>query len=329
MKITCIIPTTGARGCLRQVLQRIEAQDFPSGEFEVIVVGNLPSESLRRSVMAFRDRIKILRLIFSGRIGVNHARNCGMEVARGEVILFLDDDCVPVQKNYFSQLWRLHEENPSATAVGGFYHSAEGAGGLEKAYVEISRTWLEGSQYEKGKSFSLLGGNVSYRREQLGTLHRFDPRIRFGGAETEFHARLSRGGHEFILSELIPVTHHASLGWRDFFRRAFLQGYRWAELRESGLAPMFKVSSKKENLRRGFYQNAFQYFFQLGSDWSRICLYEDTFFWRLRELFVLRVQRGLELLRASAGLREFCHLSLFLAQERRQNKLEELRREAR
>jgi GT2 family glycosyltransferase len=244
--------------------------------------------------------------------------------AIGDFLVFLDDDCVPKHDNYFSKLIEIHEQNPHATAVGGFYLAAENAGMLTNAYIEISRSWLEGSMYREGNSFNLLGGNVSYRKENLGTIYRFNSHIRFGGAETEFHSRLVKAGHEFVLSNDIPVIHYASLSFMGFVYRAYMQGYRWLEIKEAGMAPSFRVSPKKSRPMNRPLKLIFSFFFRLGEDWARIKLYEDTFIRQCFELIRLRFMRTVEILRSSKMLREFCHFSLYLAQERRRLRLKKI-----
>ena len=119
--ITVAIPTLGDRPGLEDLLAALARQDFPESEREILIVGNLESPRLRRIVERWRPRIDGLRLEFTGVLGVNAARNLALDLARGELVVFFDDDCVPASAAFLAEVARLHREHPEAWAIGGFY----------------------------------------------------------------------------------------------------------------------------------------------------------------------------------------------------------------
>lgn len=86
MNISVVVPTRGAgpglERCLRSVLAQRRAAD------EILVVDNGPG-SLDAGALP-----QGVRLAREPRRGVEHARNRGLREARGEIVAFLDDDCL-------------------------------------------------------------------------------------------------------------------------------------------------------------------------------------------------------------------------------------------
>ena len=85
--ISYIIPTIG-RASLQLAVKSVLEQDFPQGEFEVIVVNDsgspLPKEDWQTS--------PYVRIIDTHKSERSFARNSGASVAQGTYIAFLDDD---------------------------------------------------------------------------------------------------------------------------------------------------------------------------------------------------------------------------------------------
>src|SRR3989338_6916981 len=67
--------------------------------FELIVVDNNSTDATREVVERFRPQYKTeVKYIFEPKQGVSHARNHGIQNARGEYLVFTDDDCLPDTK---------------------------------------------------------------------------------------------------------------------------------------------------------------------------------------------------------------------------------------
>ncbi|MBX7123275.1 MAG: glycosyltransferase [Opitutaceae bacterium] len=90
-EVTVVIPTYGTGTCLNSVLRGLAAQDHR--DFEVIVVDNNPRQQWNPSLPG---RHLSTSVVHEPRNGLQHARNAGVENARGLYVAFLDDDGVPL-----------------------------------------------------------------------------------------------------------------------------------------------------------------------------------------------------------------------------------------
>jgi glycosyltransferase involved in cell wall biosynthesis len=89
-----VIPTRNRPAQLKACLESISRLDYPADRFEVIVVDDGSQTSLERVVSPFREQIDLT--LFSQRnSGPGIARNHGAGKARGRLLAFTDDDCMP------------------------------------------------------------------------------------------------------------------------------------------------------------------------------------------------------------------------------------------
>lgn len=77
---------------LRETLECLTRQDYPSDLWEVLVVDNNSTDETRSVVDAFSRAPKPPRYFLEKNQGSSHARNRGIAEARGEIVVFTDDD---------------------------------------------------------------------------------------------------------------------------------------------------------------------------------------------------------------------------------------------
>lgn len=96
MDATIIVCTYNRAESLRDTLRALKAQQALAGRaWEVIVVDNNSKDHTRQVVEEFRHEWPLLRYEFESKQGLSHARNHGIAAARGEILLFTDDDVLP------------------------------------------------------------------------------------------------------------------------------------------------------------------------------------------------------------------------------------------
>src|SRR5579859_4726389 len=93
--ISVVVPTFNRKSSLYRLLAAIERQTYPAASFEVVIVDDGSTDGTRELLRGLRLPFE-LRLIEQAHAGPAAARNLGVANARAELIVFLDDDVVPI-----------------------------------------------------------------------------------------------------------------------------------------------------------------------------------------------------------------------------------------
>jgi len=119
LKIGCVINFYGRLDLLGGILQSLVAQDYPRDLFEVVLIEDQGGTDAGRDFC--NDFASSLNLIYCpldknfGHMG--YSRNFGLAQARGEYVLFLDDDTVLLQPDFLSGVEQAFSANPVADAL--------------------------------------------------------------------------------------------------------------------------------------------------------------------------------------------------------------------
>ena len=224
LDLSVIIPTHNRHSLLLELIDSFSRCENSDLKFEIIVVSNLKDsfvESITSHPMTQGLEIKTFT---SGCLGVNKARNMGLQKSRGFVSFFMDDDCQIIDPRCFSKILHWHKAYPRALAIGGIYKPDPEASAIDIAYNLLARAWQSPSVYKDHESSRLVGGCVSYKTGDIlkcGEL--FDENIHFGGTESEFHRRLNRRGFQTLFFENLYVQHKTRLNTFGLIRRAYFQ----------------------------------------------------------------------------------------------------------
>src|SRR5512139_2803936 len=90
--LTVVIPTRNRSALLDRALASLVCQTLPQDHFEVIVVDNGSTDSTRSVCDAFAPRFVSFRYQYDARPGLHIGRNLGLKHARGEILVYGDDD---------------------------------------------------------------------------------------------------------------------------------------------------------------------------------------------------------------------------------------------
>src|SRR5262245_29994579 len=97
MRVSVVVPTCRRPDLLDRCLSALVVQELDPGDWEIVVADDARLESTRRQVERWAGQFAtpILYVRPSGARGPAAARNAGWRAARGAVVAFTDDDCVP------------------------------------------------------------------------------------------------------------------------------------------------------------------------------------------------------------------------------------------
>ncbi|HIH15848.1 MAG TPA: glycosyltransferase family 2 protein, partial [Candidatus Diapherotrites archaeon] len=119
LQASVIIPVYNGAETIAACIDSALKQDFKS-RYEVIVVDDGSTDQTGEIVEGFGRKVK---LISQKNRGPAAARNAGARAAKGEFIVFMDDDC-QADKNWLAEmLWPF--ESPEVVGVQGRYKNRQ------------------------------------------------------------------------------------------------------------------------------------------------------------------------------------------------------------
>jgi GT2 family glycosyltransferase len=215
--VSVVVCTHNGQATLDECLGRLQSLTYP--DYEVIVVND--GSSAACSTIA---RTHGVTLIETEHRGLGHARNKGIEAARGEIVAFLDDDAYP-DSDWLHYVAALLRANGHAGVGGpnippeddGFVAECVAAAPGGPIHVLVSDREAE----------HVPGCNMAFRKDVLEEVGCFDECFRVAGDDVDLCWRLQKAGRTLGFSAGAVVMHRR----RDSIRRYLRQqlGYGKAE----------------------------------------------------------------------------------------------------
>jgi glycosyltransferase involved in cell wall biosynthesis len=226
IKVTVAIPTYNRADFLRQALAGIVTQQFPREHFEVLVIDNNSTDHTRAVVHEFAGGHPAPRFVQERKQGLDYARNRAIDEARGEIILFGDDDIL-VRPDWIAQMAvaLLADRGRHIGAVGG-----EVIPVFPHGLPDWVREWHSPLAFRVDAGpleprHSPMGANLAFPKwvfEQVGKFHTKLDRAAgnyFSGGDAEMIRRVRAAGFEVWFNPAASVQHQMPAS-RTTFRYA-------------------------------------------------------------------------------------------------------------
>jgi hypothetical protein len=201
--LSVIVPAHDGAGTLAESLSALRASDLPRDRWELILVDDASSDRTAEIGRRGADRVVS---IHAGPRGPAHARNRGAQVARGEVLAFVDAD-VCVHPSALRRLLDVLAEAPDVVAVFGAYDTEPRAPGLVSQYRNLVHHYVHATQ--PGDADTFWAGLGAVRRDEFLGIGGFDeeryPRPQIEDIELGY--RLRAMGFRIVLDPSIQGTH--------------------------------------------------------------------------------------------------------------------------
>lgn len=166
--------------------------NFHSAQTELIIVEDVSELDGKSKPETIKEADQYVAIDLHG-AGFGLIRQTAVDMANAEIIIFIDDDCLPCSERWLSDLLRPFSDR-DVVAVGGGILPQEGnaiakaialiglpAGGLPRLIV---------ASEELQASDLLSTGNLALRRSAVLDVGGFDTRHRFGGEDQQLVGKL-------------------------------------------------------------------------------------------------------------------------------------------
>ncbi|WP_243370856.1 glycosyltransferase [Geotalea sp. SG265] len=237
MRASVIICTYNRSEFLKQSILSILVQDFTENEFEIVVVDNNSTDCTKQVVDQFIESNANVKYVLEPRQGLSFARNTGIDAARGEIVIFTDDD-VLAGKEWLYNMMKVFDNL-----------DVMGAGGpLRPVWLAPRPDWLPDellepltisefpSAHEIGEfkwPHYPWGANMAFRKDIFAEVGKFATDLgRIGdrllsNEELELYARIESSGKRIRFAPNAVIYHKVvpeRLKKQWFYHRHYWQG---------------------------------------------------------------------------------------------------------
>ena len=251
MRVTVAVCTWNRASLLEKTLAKMRRLSIPSDvEWELLVVNNNCSDRSDEAIARHASSLPLRRL-FEAKQGLSHARNCAIEHAKGDLVLWTDDD-VLVDENWLLEYVRAANRWPQAAFFGGT---------VDPWFEHEPPSWIKSNVDMLGGPFAVRrlgseervieetgllpwGANMAMRTAAVGS-ERFSPalgRCRDGhllGEEVD--RRL--GSEERVIEETGLLPWGANMAMVDLLTRLIKKGLAYEDLHVGVLSGSGEVAS--------------------------------------------------------------------------------------
>lgn len=211
-----VVPARNGEDSIGDCLRSLTALEYPADLHELIVVDNASSD--RTAEIAGELGAGV---VTEPRLGVSNARNRGVAEGRGEVVAFIDDDCV-AEPNWLDRLVEPLAD-PEVGAVAGEMRSVDPDTPAQRYMADLLGRWQRFAVSQR-PPFAVCA-NLAVRRSEFELVGGFDPLFR-RGQDVDFGWRLHEGSPlRLAFAEDAVVSHRHLPSASDLARQQFGWGY--------------------------------------------------------------------------------------------------------
>lgn len=241
--VSVVIPTHNRPQAVVALVESIRASDYPSAQYEIIIVDNAPSSNATAEcIEQCYPNSSQVRYVREDRAGSANARTCGLMQAHGEIVIFADDD-VLVDEHWLAEMARGFTTSNDVVCVTGLIMPTESEtraqgwfeqfGGYCKE--ECTRRLFnltdhrgESPLYPYNVGSFGAGASMAFRRSFLLGIGGFDPALgpatpTLGGEDIDVMLRVILEGHSLLYEPAAIVRHPPYREYPQLRRQ--IQGY--------------------------------------------------------------------------------------------------------
>lgn len=216
--VSIIVPTFRRPMILGETIAELIKLDYPQERFEIIVVDDGSDDETAETVKSFQSKFANLIYHYQKNSGVATARNTGAKIAKGDVLIFIDDDILPASNAIQKHLKNLEEFGKCL--VNGHWEFAP----KMKKYLENdpfgqfrlkTEIWVKegtGKKILRDQLYEPTGITaccLGVRKTDFWDIGGFDEQFPFAGCEDqEFSLRAARAGYQFIYDYSLKLLHN-------------------------------------------------------------------------------------------------------------------------
>jgi cellulose synthase/poly-beta-1,6-N-acetylglucosamine synthase-like glycosyltransferase len=208
--VSVIVPVRDGESTIADCLDSILATDYPADRREILVVDNGSTDGTAALIQT-----RPVRYLREQKRGVSNARNRGIAESSGEILAFVDADCL-VEPQWLTELVRPFQD-PEVGSVAGDLEHAPPTTAAERQAARMLGNWQRFA-FTSNPAYPITA-NAAYRRDVLERIGPFDPHMT-RAQDVELGLRFQeRSGLRLAYAERATARHRHRSTQRGFFRQ--------------------------------------------------------------------------------------------------------------
>lgn len=208
LAFSIVIPTYQRCSLLRELLAVLAGQTIPPNRYELIVAVDGSEDGTREMASHFAAPYE-LRSIWQPNRGRASACNAGIRLARGEIVILLDDDMYP-GREFLEGHAAAHQAHPGCAIIGAAPVLIDDSSPPATRYIANRFNQHLANLARDGylmKFRDFYSGNFSLRRDLFAKVGGFDEDfVVYGNEDLEFSYRLAAAGVTAVFSPAAVAT---------------------------------------------------------------------------------------------------------------------------
>jgi glycosyltransferase involved in cell wall biosynthesis len=212
--ISIIIPSYFSRSTIEDCIQSLLSQDTKES-FDIWVINSSPDDISDSTALQFPEvhLIQLPQRVFAGK-----ARNIGVQKAKGNILAFIDADCI-VSSDWIDTIISWHQRGYKA--VGGSIINESRDNIFSKAEYPLEILEFSPNNPRAEVKF-VSAANSSFSRDVFNQ-YGFFPDIR-AGEDVIFCHNLIEKGEKIIFDPDLKVFHKNDIGFQEYLKKQFMHG---------------------------------------------------------------------------------------------------------
>ena len=250
--ISVIVPVYNEEKNIRSLIERLLDLNFPRNKYEVIVVDNNSKDNTSEIVKEFQ-----VIYLCEKKQSSYAARNKGIKESKGDILAFIDGDCIPDKDWLKNAITHFINEDVDIIA-GNIILSINYS--IPLKLMDIYQLIAMGErQRNSEKEGKCAGGNLIVKKETFEKIGYFDERLISGG-DGEWTKRATQYGFKIRYYEDVKI-YHPPEGFLSLFKRSIRIGYGIAQIHYL-LHRSFNLSALDDNRSMNIIQRSLEIYYR-------------------------------------------------------------------
>lgn len=209
MVISIITPMYNSERYIGQMIQAVRAMDYPQEKIEILIIDNGSDDGSVKVVESYGIQCTVMK-----GATISQMRNAGALKANGELLGFVDSDCL-VSKDWANNAIKLSSEESNTGIIGGHYGLGENPGWVERTWCALKKDFV-------GDVSFVSAGNMVIKKVLFSKVNGFDESVETG-EDWDLCQRVIAAGYKVVNRPSLQVSHLGNVKSLS----AFVKKERW------------------------------------------------------------------------------------------------------